>query len=752
MTRIAPLDAISVPRWKPHLTPISVPPDRLFLVAESGEFIVRGDSAVRVAAAIDGARDVEQIIELLRGEISEGQVRYVLAYLTRHGYLCEAFHGLRDEEAAYFVAHGASPEAASERETRAVAVRVIGAVDAAPLLRALSEAGIEQRADAALEVVWVDDYLRRELAEVNDAARRLSRPWILCRPVGLEIWVGPLFVPEVGACWECLRQRLSGNRDVEEFLRQQGGYEGFYSLKPRLPSTVHLAAAMVTTEVARCFAMGQPGEALQDKVLTLHTASFKLTEHRLVRRPQCGACGDPGMLREPRPVVLRSTPKGHTTDGGHRIISPARSLSRLAHHVSPITGIVRALERGTPADDELQHVFLTGQNMAQRHGSVAALRRNLRSSSCGKGISEDQAKMSAIGEAIERYSGVFRGDEPVRRTSLRALGGDAIDPRRCMLYSDKQYANREAINARGSNFNLVPLPFDPDQELAFSPLWSLTKRALRWLPTTYLYYSVSVPDHELTTLPDSNGCAAGNTLEEAILQGLLELIERDAVATWWYPRSRVPGVDLDAIDHPYVQKLRARHRAWGRELWVLDVTNDLGIPVFVAISGRTAGSPEDIAFAPAAHLDPEVALLRALTELNQMMPAVESGNAPGEYAYDDPECVHWWRSATRASEPYLLPAEGRATRIGALERTASGDIADDIRMIQRAMEQRGTEVLVLDQSRPDTGLAVAKVIVPGLRHFWARFAGGRLYDVPVTLGWRDRPLTEDELNPTSIFI
>ena len=72
--------------------------------------------------------------------------------------------------------------------------------------------------------------------------------------------------------------------------------------------------------------------------------------------------------------------------------------------------------------------------------------------------------------------------------------------------------------------------------------------------------------------------------------------------------------------------------------------------------------------------------------------------------------------------------------------------------MKRAIEQRGMEILVLDQTRPDTGLAVAKVVVPGLRHFWARFAPGRLYDVPVSLGWRERPATEDELNPTAIFI
>jgi len=61
-------------------------------------------------------------------------------------------------------------------------------------------------------------------------------------------------------------------------------------------------------------------------------------------------------------------------------------------------------------------------------------------------------------------------------------------------------------------------------------------------------------------------------------------------------------------------------------------------------------------------------------------------------------------------------------------------------------------VLVLDQTRPDVGLSVVKVIVPGMRHFWARFGPGRLYDVPVMMGWVENPLTEDQLNPSHLVI
>ena len=60
-------------------------------------------------------------------------------------------------------------------------------------------------------------------------------------------------------------------------------------------------------------------------------------------------------------------------------------------------------------------------------------------------------------------------------------------------------------------------------------------------------------------------------------------------------------------------------------------------------------------------------------------------------------------------------------------------------------------MLVLDQTQPLIEIPAVKVVVPGLRHFWARHAAGRLFDVPVQMGWLAQPLQENELNPMPIF-
>ena len=71
---------------------------------------------------------------------------------------------------------------------------------------------------------------------------------------------------------------------------------------------------------------------------------------------------------------------------------------------------------------------------------------------------------------------------------------------------------------------------------------------------------------------------------------------------------------------------------------------------------------------------------------------------------------------------------------------------------RQLVERHGMELLVLDQTRAEIGLPVVKVFVPGLRHFCSRFAPGRLYEVPVRLGWLPRALSEEQLNPVSMFL
>jgi oxazoline/thiazoline synthase len=238
---------------------------------------------------------------------------------------------------------------------------------------------------------------------------------------------------------------------------------------------------------------------------------------------------------------------------------------------------------------------------------------------------------------------------------------------------------------------------------------------------------------------DSNGCAAGNTLEEAIVQGFLELVERDAYAIWWYNRSQRAEVDLGKYHDSYVRDLNSELADNGRRLWVLDVTSDLGIPSFVAITHWMQNSQENIEFGSGAHFDARIALLRALTELNQFLSIGLMGGGTGEKSSLDGSTP-----LRLQDHPYLMPS-GNPLALGS--KLGRLDAREQVAACVRLAEREGLDFLVLNQTRPDIDVPVVRVIVPGLRHFYRRFAPGRLYDVPVKLGLRDRPLSEDELNP-----
>ncbi len=260
------------------------------------------------------------------------------------------------------------------------------------------------------------------------------------------------------------------------------------------------------------------------------------------------------------------------TSGGYRTVSPRATVARFRKHVSPLTGVVSLLET-IEADVPMNTNYYAAHNFSAPARTVDELRTGLSGGSFGKGSTAEQGEASALMEAIERYSGIFQGDEiRVTRRFTDFPSGDAIVPNDVMLFSDAQFRQDRASIADPIEALSLPAPFDPSAKIDWSPVWSLRDQRFKYLPTSLLYFFYRGPDQ---INADSNGCAAGNTLAEAIVQGFLELVERDAYAIWWYNRLQRPQVDLGQFDDSYVRDLRALLAEDGRRLWVLDVTSDL---------------------------------------------------------------------------------------------------------------------------------------------------------------------------------
>ena len=733
-----------------------VPTEGVLLLTEQAGWLLKGTAYAQLAPYLDGQHDLTTIITDLQAQFSPLEIFYLLDNLQKAGYVTPVDNSLPPPQAAFWQSLNIEPGTVAKRlQETAVAITAVGNVDVTAFATILQTQGIQISESSQHWVVVTDDYLQDDLERFNQTALDQQYSWLLVKPVGIEIWIGPLFIPGQTACWQCLQSRLQGNRPLANYLRQH-----HHQTRSRvtslslLPSTIQTAFNIAATEITKWLVRGR-NSSLENKVVTFNTLNLEKQDHYLVRRPQCPHCGDPQQVANSqwRPFSLNRQKKICCSDGGYRSISPQQTWAQFSHHISPITGIIRTL-KATTSDENGSVLTPAYRSIHQFDNEQFSLAESLRHSAYGKGKQPIQAQVSALGESIERYAGVFQGDEARIRARLTDLPAPAILPNALMGFSQHQFANRPQGHCY--EFNWVPEPFDDTSEIEWSPVWSLTHNERRYVATAYCYYNYSQKHQIQFTYADSNGCAAGNNKTEAILQGLLELVERDSIALWWYNRLTKPQVDLNSFADPYFQHLSNYYQSRHRDLWVLDITSDLNIPTFAAISRRVDQPAENILLGFGAHFDAQLATLRALTEVNQSLPADFSGLTLSQdsYGYQDRDRaeVIWWQSVTVQDHPYLLPdTTARLKTPADYSPYNSDDLYSDVMAGVQLLQAKGMETLVLDQTRPDLGLHVVKVMVPGLRHCWPRFGPGRLYEVPVPMGWLSAPLTEEQLNPQPAF-
>ncbi len=527
-----------------------------------------------------------------------------------------------------------------------------------------------------------------------------------------------------------------------------------------LPQTLRMAADMTALQIVKWLYFGKD-EGLVGNLLSFDTATAESQWHKLVKRPQCPACGDDHHKdrKPPAPIVPEKRSEFcFTTQGGYRDVPPEHTIDNYIHHVSPITGVVQWLKPYHPTREAPVFNYSSGLNVAMQSKNMFWMNYHVRGANGGKGKNLLQAKAGALCEAIERYSCTFQGDEYYITGSFEGLGSSAIHPNACMNFSEKQYRNREETNKDCRKFYLlVPRPFDKSLEMHWTSVYSLTHQESRYLPSSYCYAQYPEEDDlNRFAYPDSNGCAAGNSMEEAILQGFLELVERDSVALWWYNMLPKPGVDPAGFNDPYFLRMMEYYKSLGRGLYLLDLTSDLRIPVFGAISYRMNDKKQEILFGFGAHVDAKIAAERALVELNQLLPIAlvpEADRKQGRYRTKDDGFAHWLHTATLENQPYLVPMDSTPLKkVNDYAPLCPAVVYDSLEYCIACAAEQGLETLVLDMTRPDVGLNVVKVIVPGMRHFWKRLAPGRLYDVPVKMEWLREPLKEEQLNPIGLFI
>jgi ribosomal protein S12 methylthiotransferase accessory factor len=312
-----------------------------------------------------------------------------------------------------------------------------------------------------------------------------------------------------------------------------------------------------------------------------------------------------------------------------------------------------------------------------------------------------------------------------------------LQPDRMLLVGNAQARMAPLWNLRHRGKHAVPPPVDAALPIDWIEAEGAGRRPTAFVPAGLVL--LGHPDRAQAPWLQANsvGAALGVDLAEALERALAEACERDAAAIWWYNRVRRPSMVVDRGG--WIDDVRRWLQARGRGLDILDLTHDLGLPVAAAVSFDSAGRHPVLATGAAE--TPLVAAESALREmllfllnLGQLQATVEQR---GWAALDGDAAMllAWHLSAGRDRHRFLVPV-GESDR--ARNTARRGGTA-------ARLEERGIDWWFCNVSDAEVPAKVVRAIVPELRPTLARFAPGRLFDVPVALGWRRRPLREDAM-------
>jgi len=361
--------------------------------------------------------------------------------------------------------------------------------------------------------------------------------------------------------------------------------------------------------------------------------------------------------------------------GTHRVRSPEDTWERLRPLLSTV-GITRVAD--------VTALDVLGVPVYQ---AVRPVSRNLAVSQ-GKGVTEATARVSAVMEALELWHAEDLGFLSEVAVTLGEMRGSNAIP-----LSDLRWASGIRI-PRG-------LP------LAWVRALSCTGDRHGWLPRSMLELDFRMPLELKPRLFDltSNGLASGNCLEEALVHGLCELMERHALfLVRKQLRRRVPLI-VDSVEDPWLRGVVARIRAEGMKLALWDFTWETEVPVVVA--DLVGSDLPHVWRGSGCHPDPSVALSRALTEAIQSRLTCISG------ARDDLPALAPAPAAHQVFDAFVEPAGERS--FAALPDLAGSSVAGDLATVVERLAARGLPSFYVDLTRSDLGVPVAFSFVPGLR-------------------------------------
>ena len=390
---------------------------------------------------------------------------------------------------------------------------------------------------------------------------------------------------------------------------------------------------------------------------------------------------------EKRPIRLTDCFKTYTYDQD-KVFTPEETVRRFKAKLDEVDlDILKEVRRIDNGRLDIPIYFsITGKDARQVIGNKKQM---------GKGSTPDQSQASACMELAERFSFFSFIKNPANflvdtYANLKA-SGQVLMPIERLLQS----VHDETTSVGVLEKLLADIP------IRWTWATNLTRNQEELVPFSWFY-----------AINEFNGPSAGNTFEEAICQGICEIVERHVCAVISHDEVRAPRINLDSAKDPVSRELIDKFTRHGIKVYLNDFSLDTGIPTVgaVAFDPSTFPATSEIVFTAGTTPDPEKALIRALTEVAQLAGDfntksnyVASG-LPKPLAHDE---IEYLTGAPTTVDLHAMPNLG------------DNNIKVEVERCLAALAKLGMDVYVVNTMHPKLQMSTIYTIVPGA-HFRER--------------------------------
>ena len=372
--------------------------------------------------------------------------------------------------------------------------------------------------------------------------------------------------------------------------------------------------------------------------------------------------------------------------GTHRVIAPSKTIE-INENKLKVAGITRIAD--ITDLDRIGLPIYTAIRPTAEDGAVSIYG--------GKGITKDHAKASAMMEGFERYSAERQDIDETIIASLSEIEefGEYIDPKSLNL--PKEFEKKDIS----------------DLSLEWSKSIDLISNREYYIPTNAIYHPyISKDDSQSLFKSNTNGLASGNILEEAILHGIFEVIERDAWSIFELTHKNYAQIDISSIENEIIIDIIEKFESEGIKIKLMDFTADIKIPTIAASADDTITKHAGLlTLGMGTHLDPEVAILRALTEVAQSR-ATQINGAREDTVRADFAREAGYERMKRINKFYFRDEEEQI-KLSDIENKSTSSITRDIEIVKDELVSNDIQkILYSNLTRPELDVSVVRVVIP----------------------------------------